>query len=363
LLTPIGGYAEMLVSKLDGSEQAQHAREIQRAAGRAARLVSQLLSFARGQPGDEPRVDLNQTVTDMLSLLRTLVGARVDLEVGLARMLPRVSLSQDELDRILLNLVANARDALPRGGRIRVVTRSENDPDAIARGEPGSVVLRVEDDGVGISESARERLFDPFFTTKDIGVGTGLGLATVYDIVQKAGGQIRVDSELGVGSTFEIVLPALPGELVRAEISPAPREVRQGSERLLLVEDEVSVRGLVRRLLEQRGYAVIEAGDPETALQLVRGDEGVIDLLLTDLSMPGASGTELARAFRKLRPGVPVLIMTGNPNDELLDALDKEGGQVLAKPFSAAGLCASVRSCIDSHPLRGLPETTALAAG
>ena len=347
LLTPINGYAEHLAQALAGTGLATDAREIQRAGERATRLVRQLLAFGRGQAAPAGLVDLNQSATDMLSMLRPALGAGIDLQVDLARSLPRVRAEQDQLDQILLNLVVNARDALPRGGRIRVSTRRE-----LQREPPGEercfALLCVEDDGEGISEAAREHLFEPFFTTKGVGQGTGLGLATVYGIVQQAGGQIRVDSRPGEGARFEVLLPSEAGAAAPLEIAEDGAERSVGSETLLLVDDERSVRGLVRKLLERRGYRVLEAVDPRSALALARSERGPIDLLLTDVVMPGGSGTDLAREFRRERPGVPVLFMSGHATRDLREALEKDGGHMLSKPFSSARLLASVRRCLDA---------------
>jgi CheY-like chemotaxis protein len=286
----------------------------------------------------------------MLAILRPAIGAGIELRVDLADSLLHVRVEQDQLDQLLLNLVVNASDALPGGGQIRLSTRLETQRETSGE-ERCFAAVTVEDDGAGISEAAREHLFEPFFTTKDVGRGTGLGLATVYAIVQQSGGKIRVESQPGEGARFEVLIPSEVGAanpLEVAETGAARSESEQGSETLLLVDDEASVRGLVRKLLERCGYRVLEAEDPRSALALARSEPGPIHLLLTDLVMPGTSGTDLAREVRRQRPGVAVLFMTGHVSSELREALEKDAGQVLGKPFSSAQLLESVRRCLDA---------------
>jgi CheY-like chemotaxis protein len=261
-----------------------------------------------------------------------------------------------QLEQVLLNLVVNARDAMPRGGRIVVetsealVTSAEAQAHVGARAGP-HVVLSVSDEGIGIPPELLPRIFEPFFTTKEEGKGTGLGLATVFGIVAQAGGHIRVSSEPGKGTRFVVYLP-------RASESPSRRmstsvlKVPGGSETVLVVDDQDAVRTLATRVLQFNGYVVLAAGSAEEALELAAKSERV-DLLLTDALMPGLSGPELAHRLREKRPGIRVLLMSGYADPKVVSAGQQEGSAFLAKPFTARELADRVRRVLDEEPAGG----------
>jgi two-component system cell cycle sensor histidine kinase/response regulator CckA len=324
LLTAIKGYGEFLLSDLP-KDAATHrdAQEIVRAADRAAALTRQLLAFSRRQTLAPQPIELNTVVTDLESLLRRLIGETIDLVTDLAEEPPTVHADRGQLEQVMLNLVVNARDAMPDGGRLTIATRR--------RGR--DALLEVRDTGIGIGPEARSHLFEPFFTTKEPGKGTGLGLATVYGIVEQSGGTIEVESELGAGSTFTIVLPALDEAAIQ-EKAPLPPLRRAG--RVLLVEDEDLVRSVVREVLERGGYSVLEASGPDEALEL-SGTPEQIDLLVTDIVLPGMSGSALVERIAPERPAMRVLYTSGYADQALSAA-----GEVLEKPFTPEDLLRRV---------------------
>ncbi len=359
LLTAIVGAAEYLLEQLpEELPLRQDAADIREAAQKAAVLTRQLLTFSRRQV-TQPRVlDLNDTMSSMDRMLRRLLGENVELEVVAAPELGRVRIDPGQIEQVILNLVVNARDATPEGGRITIETsRAEvGGQEPAPRGGlvPGRyVVLSVRDTGHGMDADVRSHLFEPFFTTKDKGKGTGLGLSTAYGIVKEAGGDIRVRSEPGRGSTFEVYLPRLD---VPAEADQADREALPvGDETVLLVEDEPMVRQLAARVLRGLGYTVREATDGMEALRLVAGHTAEIDLVVTDVVMPRLGGRELASRLRTERPNLAVLFISGyTENVSDVQGLIGAGVEFLQKPFTPASLARSVRSTLE-HGRRG-PE-------
>jgi PAS domain S-box-containing protein len=357
VLTAISGYAELAALHVGDDELLRDdVREIERAAQRAAALTRQLLAFSRKQIMRPERLDVNDAVRELESMLKRLIGEHIRIELDLATPLPLVSVDRGQLHQVIVNLVVNARDAmLPNGGTVTIRTDEvELDGDSHERSgviEPGRYVrLSVADTGHGIDEVTMQRIFEPFFTTKEPGRGTGLGLSTVYGIVKQSGGYIAAESEPGNGAEFIVYLPALDASAPQAEEPQAPAGRRRGSETVLLVEDEDVVRTLVRQALEPRGYEVLVAGDGEEALALAEEHDGPIDLLLTDLMMPNLSGREVADRLKAERPGVKVLYMTGYADASLVgDGVLEPGTALIEKPFSFAALDAAVRSALDDR--------------
>jgi CheY-like chemotaxis protein len=356
LLTAIAGHAEMLLADHGGSEQTREdIEEVLRAVDRASALTRQLLAFSRRQVLQPRLLDLNQVVTDIGRLLRRLIGEDVQLETELSADVPRVRGDRGQMEQVLMNLVVNARDALPAGGTVTISTGIRDiDADAleIHRGvTPGTYSeLVVGDNGTGMDEALLPRIFEPFFTTKEQGKGTGLGLPTVYGIVTQSGGYVLVDSEPGAGSTFRVLLPHEHHDGIEAIEPTRARSVRPGHETVLLVEDESAVRRLGCRILERRGYTVIEAESGAGALQIFERMAPAISLIVTDVVMPGMSGVELARRLRLMKPSLRVLFTSGYTADEIqrhgpLDA----GTGFLAKPFTPDALVGKVREILDGE--------------
>ena len=355
LLTVVKGNTELALQAMEDTHaHRQGLQESLAATESAASLTRQLLAFSRRQLMQPRPLSLHDVVSELEPMLQRLIGEDVIITTRFDAA-PVVALAdRGQLEQILMNLAVNARDAMPSGGTLRIETRDVAPPlPAVAsiRIDPEPfVVLTVSDTGVGIEPAIQSRLFEPFFTTKGPSRGTGLGLSTVYGIVKQSGGHIFVDSEPGKGSTFTIylrraVLP--PGEVPRPrapENAPAP----QGSETILLAEDEDGVRTLVRRVLERRGYAVLEAGSGAAALDVAERHAGRIDLLLTDVVMPGMGGRELSSRLLQQRPDTRVLFMSGYTDDQTLrrGLFDPEVA-FLAKPFSSQDLAAAVRAVLD----------------
>jgi signal transduction histidine kinase/ActR/RegA family two-component response regulator len=340
LLTAISGYSEFLISGTDDPRLRRHAEEIKRAAGRAAGLTGQLLAFSRRQVLNPRVLDLNATVVDMDMMLRRVIGEDVELLTMLDPTLAPVRADPTQLEQVILNLAVNARDAMPDGGSMTIETTNVTVEDT------AFVELRLTDTGVGMGADELQQLFDPFFTTKD--GGTGLGLATVYGIVEQSGGRIEVESSPGLGASFRILLPAAGSAVEPAGAEPEAPAAANGEETVLLVEDEAIVRRLVAEILESNGYSVLQAGDGPSALELLRRHTGGVDLLLTDVVMPGMSGPDVAAAVGTMRPGTQVLYISGY-TDSAIDhhGVLEPGIAYLPKPFSADDLARKVREVLD----------------
>lgn len=359
LLTGIKGYADLLLMDLpESSPFREPVEEIDRAATRAAGLTGQLLAYSRKQVMLPRVLDLNAIVESSGAMLRRLVGERIDFRTSLAPDLGPVRADPVQLEQVLMNLVVNARDAMPDGGTLTIETHEEEVSAADARGhagqEPGRfVVLSVRDTGHGMDAGTLSQIFEPFFTTKGIGKGTGLGLSTAYGIVRQSGGDIRVRSAPGSGSVFEVRLPRSAG-VPRAETAhgvraPAAKPAKKDSgATILLVEDEQGVRDLVRRILERIGHTPLSANTGAEALRLVQEHPGEIDLMVSDVVLPGMSGPVLAERIWSTRPEMRVIFMSGY-TDEAIEGLERlNGGPVfLQKPFSPQDLAEAVRGLLE----------------
>jgi PAS domain S-box-containing protein len=357
LLSVIESYAELAFDALGAADPVREdLREIRSAAKRAEVLTRQLLAFSRKQVLKPERLDLNALVTRVEKMLGRLLGEDVELAFAPCAGAAMVEADPGQLEQVLMNLAINARDAMPDGGRLTIATsrveleaRRGSEPPSV---RPGAyVTLTVTDSGTGMSEETRARAFEPFFTTKPLGKGTGLGLAMVYGIVQQSGGNITVRSEPSAGTTFEILLPAVSSLAERAERpSSAPPRMpsKRGVETVLLVEDEPSVRAIALRILKSAGYLVLSAGNAQEALQLSAQHDGPIELMLTDVVMPGLNGKQLADRLAQTRPDTRVLFMSGYADEALGERGVRSGsGQLLDKPFTSDGLTRKVRSVLD----------------
>ncbi len=348
LLTIVIGNAEAIERDLIPPAEVRAAvSEVREAAQRAAALTQRLLAVGRQQQLTPSVVDLAGVVRDLEPVLRRLVGSYVTLAVTAPAGAGHVRVDPTQVEQLLLNLVLNAREAVPSGGHITIAVRPVDPRDDAhwhPRPRPGRYVgLTVQDDGSGIAPEVLARMYDPFVSTKTAGPGSGLGLSIVYGIVQQSEGAIRCDTALGVGTTFTVAFPLAP---VEPPVAPPASEPRApaGGEVILLVDDEASVRALTRRVLERHGYTVIEAATGEQALARFDVDGGEVDLVLTDIVMPGLRGPELVAELERRRPGLPILFMSGFADDELLrrGALP-ERARLLKKPFTHDELLAEVR--------------------
>ena len=356
LLTVITGSSHLLLRRL-GKDDAgrEKAQRIKDAGERGAMLTRQLLAFSRQQVL-EPRVlDLNAMVAGMEELLSPLVGEDVSLVTALSRVPVHVRADPGQIEQIIMNLITNAKDALAGGGQITISTRLGGRETAVLVGErattPGPyAALEISDTGCGMDAATKARLFEPFFTTKERGKGTGLGLATVYGIVQQSGGSIAVSSEPGRGSTFTIYLPQVTGPPAAASASPSAARI-QGSETVLLVEDEPDVRMLAREALEEAGFRLLEAQQGVEALALAKKHRGAIHLLLTDVVMPEMGGPELADRMAAAYPEMKVLFMSGYADSTIRRrGVLKSRMALLSKPFSPDALVRKVREVLDALP-------------
>jgi two-component system, cell cycle sensor histidine kinase and response regulator CckA len=354
LLTAIIGNADLLLRVIEPEDARRlDVLEINRAAHRAATLVRQLLAFSRKQVLKPRLVDLNTVVTDLSAMLRRVIGEHVALRVELQPQLGRVLADPGQLEQVITNLAVNARDAMPSGGTLLIRT-ADVDPADVPGQSPESVPLvdplvelSVRDDGVGMDERTLARLFEPFFTTKELGRGTGLGLATVYGIVRQSGGHIRVNSRLHHGSTFAVYLPRVEGRGERIEEPPEWTDQPRAAGTVLVVEDDLSVRRLACRVLRARGYRVLEAGDGDEALELVHGREGALDLVITDIIMPGLSGPALVERLLPEASDLRVLYITGYSEEAIRQqGVLPAGGALLEKPFTAHQLAERGRGVL-----------------
>ena len=350
LLTAIAGYSEFLIEGQTDPRQRLHAEEIKKAAARAAALTGQLLAFSRRQVLQPRVLDLNAVVSDMDMMLRRLIGEDIELLTMLDPQLGAIRADPTQLEQVIVNLAVNARDSMPGGGSVTVETAN------VVVDATTLVELRLTDTGVGMSEAERDQLFDPFFTTKT--GGTGLGLATVYGIVEQSGGTIEVTSEPGLGSSFRILFPCVEE---RAEEPSSPvlgTAPRTGDETVLLVEDDPVVRQLVAEILETNGYTVLQAADGPSVLELARRHSGPIDLLVTDVVMPGMSGPEVAHSVTAMRPGTLVLYMSGYTDSAIgHHGVLEPGIAFLQKPFSTDDLTCKVRTLLDENLVLAEGET------
>ncbi|HET7789571.1 MAG TPA: ATP-binding protein [Gemmatimonadales bacterium] len=354
LLTAIIGYADLIEADLGAaSPHTEDVREIRLAADRAAVLTRQLLAFSRQQVLAPRVMDLNETVSGMRNMLRRLIGEDIELIVQSTPELGHVRADPGQMEQVVLNLALNARDAMPRGGRLIIETANVELDEEYARGHLGGtagphVMLAVTDTGVGMDAVTRARIFEPFFTTKEKGKGTGLGLATVYGIVRQSGGSIWVYSEPGAGTIFKVYFPR-SFDVATPAVGALQRAEADGTETVLVVEDDDAVRTLARRGLEGYGYRVIEARNPGEAVAVSERHVGSIHLLVTDVVMPGQYGPELAQALRRERPELRVLYMSGYTDNAIAhQGLLEAGSAFLEKPFTPGNLAAKVRATLDA---------------
>ncbi|MDO9018952.1 MAG: ATP-binding protein [Deltaproteobacteria bacterium] len=354
ILSVMLGYADLTVDELEpGTPLHDNLQEIRAAGARAAELTRQLLLFSRHEMTEQRAVDLNELLAKTERMLTRLLGADVELVTALSPALGLVRADPGNLQQVILNLVVNARDAMPTGGRLTIETRNVVLDEQYASAHLGAVVgpyvmLTVTDTGVGMDKLTQSRIFEPFFTTKERGKGTGLGLSTVFGILRQSGGSIWVQSEPGRGTTFTVYLPRVEADADGAAVTPTATSL-EGSETILLVEDEAQVRDVVHAILRRAGYRVLVARDGEDALRQSEGFAGPIDLLLTDVVMPRMSGPELARHLAPTRPETAIVCMSGYTDDILTrHGLPDAEVSYLQKPITSVSLTRKVREAIDA---------------
>jgi PAS domain S-box-containing protein len=353
LLTVILGYCELLLTDLDPDDP-RHAdmTEIQKAGARAAGLTRQLLAFSRKQIVEPTRLDLNIVMIDMRAMLGRLIREDVKVMLGLGPELAPVTADRGQVEQIIMNLVVNAQDAMPRGGTLTLETANIELDEQYAKAhlgvKPGPyVVLTVSDTGTGMTPQVRARLFEPFFTTKEVGKGTGLGLATVHGIVTRSGGSVNVQSEVGKGTSFKVYFPRAEAAEMVAETPSLAARPHTASETVLVVEDADGLRELIRRLLQRQGYTVLVAENADEAFRLFDQNPS-IDVVLTDVVMPGGSGPELTSRLVERRPSLKVVYMSGYTDEAIVQhGVLKPGIAFLHKPFTSEALGRKIREVLD----------------
>jgi PAS domain S-box-containing protein len=356
LLTVIMGYSEIVLSRLEHEHRSRAlVEEIRKAGQRAVTLTRQLLAFSRRQVLAPVVLDLNTVVTEMDKMLHRLIGEDIELSLVLDPALRRVKVDPGQMEQIIMNLVVNARDAMPEGGKLTIATGNVDLDAAYAQAYPEVLpgpytMLAVIDTGCGMDATTQARLFEPFFTTKEPGKGTGLGLATVFGIIKQSGGHIEVSSEPGQGTTFKVYLPHAEDTQPGPAIHPSDLDVSlQGVETVLLVEDEAQIRSLACAVLQRAGYTVLDASNGLEALQVCARHQGPIHLLITDVIMPGMSGRQLGDQLISLQPTMKVLFISGYTDDALARHGVLEPGTVLLqKPFTPVALAHKVREVLDA---------------
>lgn len=354
LLTVINGYSNLLLDHHPDPNDLMRKdiEQIKRAGERASNLTRQLLAFSRKQILKPTILDLNMVVADMETLLRRLLGEDISIYTRLEPMLGRIKADRGQLEQVIMNLAINARDAMQGGGQLTLetanVTLDELYTSQKVEVEPGNyVLLAISDTGIGITQETQAHIFEPFFTTKEEGKGTGLGLATVHGIIKQSGGHINVYSEAGQGTTFKIYLPPFQDAAPNNKVT-SPATLPRGVETILVVEDEARVRELVSRVLRSSGYTVLEANSGREALQLYGHQNGPIQLLLTDVVMPGMNGRMLADRLKVVQPGLKVIYMSGYTDDAIIQHGVLDAGAIfIQKPFTTDALIRRVRETLD----------------
>jgi PAS domain S-box-containing protein len=364
LLMVVKGHGEMLLDRLaEASPLRQNVEQIQKAADRAAALTRQLLAFSRKQVLQPRVLELNEVVNGMIQMFARVIGENIELRFLPAAGLSRVKADPAQMEQVLLNLVVNARDAMPDGGRLTIETSSIEIDSSYAADHAGMgpghyAMLVVSDTGCGMDTGTQSRIFEPFFTTKAQGKGTGLGLATVYGVVKQSGGFIWVYSEVGRGTTFKIYLPEVTADVDKRAADKVAGGLQPGHETILFVEDEDSVRVLVRGYLEAAGYRVLEAEDGVHALELTAKHTGPIHMLITDVVMPRMSGRELATRLAAKQPDMKVLYISGYTDDSIFRDGVLEGGMFfLQKPFNLRALAQKIREVLEGQAVSSLRES------
>jgi two-component system cell cycle sensor histidine kinase/response regulator CckA len=354
LLTIINGYTELLLARLPPQDRtSRDINEIRKAGMRAASLTRQLLAFSRKQILEPKVLDMNAIVVELEKMLRRLIGEDVRLTIAQAPGLRRIKADPGQIEQVIMNLVVNARDAMPQGGNLTLETANVDLDEAYAARHVGVrsgayIMLAVSDTGSGIDKESMSHIFEPFYTTKGPGKGTGLGLSTVYGIVKQSGGNVWAYSEPGRGTTFKIYLPQAEGTVDRQPRDGQHAGIARGSETLLLVEDQKELRELVREMLQMNGYTVVEAGDGLEALEICQKHEGRIDLMLSDVVMPQMGGRELAQRLATIRPEMKVLYMSGYTSNAIVHhGILDPGTALLQKPFTPDSLARKVREVLD----------------
>jgi two-component system cell cycle sensor histidine kinase/response regulator CckA len=353
LLTAILGYSELLLVRVGhDSDLAADVEEIKKAGERASRLTRQLLAFSRKQVMAQRVLDLNDVVADLHTMLRRVINEDIGFEIRAQPDLDRVKADPSQIEQLLVNLAVNARDAMPRGGTLRIVTANVVLDSQFARQHQGAVPGRyvslvVQDTGCGMTDEVLAHVFEPFFTTKPVGKGSGLGLASVYGIVKQNGGYIAITSAPGKGTTVTTYLPVVD-EVAEPSAQPMRTKTPSGTETILLVEDDAAIRQLMQRTLQQCGYAVLNAEDVANALQIAERRSASIDLLLTDVIMPGLNGPDLAQRIVRLHPAIKVLYVSGFADGAVGASLSRKA-TFLPKPFTPRDLATNVREALDSH--------------
>ena len=371
LLTVILGYSDISRRNLkEGDPLRRNLDEIIKASERAASLTRQLLAFSRKQVMQPKVFDVNTVVSDLEKMLRRMIGEDVELRVSSQPDLGNIKADPVQLEQVIMNLVVNARDAMPKGGKLSIETSNVYLDESYVQEHvsvaPGDyVMLAISDTGCGMDEETRQQIFEPFFTTKESGKGTGLGLSMVYGIVKQSGGNIWVYSEEGRGTTFKIYFPRVTADAEEYKRAAQAFEVPKGSETILLVEDAEWVRTLARQVLETAGYRVLEAGSAEAAINLcerINGDR--IDLLLTDVVMPGMSGDDMSKVLQAKQPNMPVLYMSGYTDDSIVQhGVLEPGINFLQKPFSPGALALKVREVLDAAKLARVERSVVRQTG
>ena len=354
LLTIINGYSEIVLGMLDSREESHSlVEEVKKAGERAAGLTRQLLAFSRRQMLHQRTLNLSGVVSDLGKMLHRVLGEDIELVLKPGRNLMKVQADPGQIEQVIMNLAVNARDAMPTGGTLIIETANvELSP---GRGEAGAeirpgryVALTVSDTGCGIPEEIREHIYEPFFTTKKPGQGTGLGLATVYGIIKQSEGHVSFESQVGRGTTFRVYLPAVGAASSFIDKVAAPNDLPGGDETILLVEDEVSVRAMTRLLLQRLGYDVLVAGNAEQAIAAFQNSSKPVELLLTDVVMPGLSGRVIAEELQALDPRLRVLFMSGYTDDAVVrHGVEQDEVHFLAKPYTVTALAKTVRAALD----------------
>jgi signal transduction histidine kinase len=360
ILTVIQGYSDFLLKRIGSDEAlARPARHIAEASRRAAGLTRQLLAFSRKQVIQLRPLCLNQVIQQFSTMLPRLLTEEVKLKTEFLEALDEIEADTGMVEQVVMNLAVNARDAMPKGGSLTIATHIVEVTEDQARTRPGArpgkfVCLRVTDTGMGMDEKILSRIFEPFFSTKEVGKGTGLGLATVYGIVNQHRGWVEVDSAVGVGTTFRVMFPALaPVRAGVPEKTETDSTARGGNETILLVEDESPVRELVREILRHYEYEVIEAASGVEALKVWESVDGHVDLLLTDMVMPeGINGRELATQLRKRKPGLKVMYTSGYSPEIVGKSFKGKDTAFLQKPYQPLALVKLVRETLDAPPVK-----------